>query len=159
MNVNILVETEGLSNEAWLDYRRMGIGGLDVATLLGINKWKSELDLWLETTGQAEGLVVENEAMQWGTIMEPVIRKHFAEVTGKTVVEVKAMLQYPQYPYMLANIDGLTEDYNGNPAILEVKTASEYKRGEWENGIPVYYETQIQHYLADTAFRWPMSLC
>ena len=147
---NILVETEGLSKEAWLNYRRMGVGGSDVAALLGISRWKSELDLWLEKTGQTDGLVVENEAMQWGTIMEPVIRNHFAAVTGKTVVEVKAMLQHPQHSYMLANIDGLTEDDNGNPAILEVKTASEYKRSEWENGIPVYYETQIQHYLAVT---------
>lgn len=147
---NILVETEGLSKEAWLNYRRMGIGGSDVAALLGISKWKSELDLWLEKTGQTDGLVMENEAMQWGTIMEPVIRDHFAAVTGKRVVEVKAMLQHPQHSYMLANIDGLTEDDNGNPAILEVKTASEYKRSEWENGIPVYYETQIQHYLAVT---------
>lgn len=127
---NILVETEGLSKEAWMNYRHMGIGGSDVAALLGVSKWKSELDLWLEKTNQTDDLAVENEVMQWGTIIEPVIRNHFAAVTGKRVLEVKAMLQCPQRSYMLANIDGLTEDDNGNPAILEVKTASEYKRSE-----------------------------
>lgn len=147
---NILVETAGLSKEEWLRYRNMGIGGSDVAALLGISKWKSELELWLEKTGQGNALVQENEAMQWGTIMEPVIRNHFMEVTGKPVVEVKAILQHPSYPFMLANIDGLTVDDEGNPAILEIKTASEYKRGEWEQGVPVYYQTQVQHYLCVT---------
>ena len=144
---NILVETAGLSKEEWLRYRNMGIGGSDVAALLGISKWKTELELWLEKTGQGDALVQENEAMQWGTIMEPVIRTHFSEITGKPVVEVKAILQHPAHLYMLANIDGLTVDDEGNPAILEIKTASEYKRSEWENGVPVYYQTQVQHYL------------
>lgn len=74
---------------------------------------------------------------------------HLLDIMGR-VVEVKAMLQHPKHTYRLANIDGLTEDDNGNPAILEVKTAGVHRRGEWENGIPVYYETQVQHYLAVT---------
>lgn len=150
MNAIILVETEGLSKEQWLRYRKQGIGGSDVSCLLGINKWKSEIELWLDKTNQTNDPVEENEAMQWGTIMEPIIRKHFADATGKTVVEVKAMLQHPQHPFMLADVDGLTTDDKGNPAILEIKTASEYKRAEWENDIPSYYQTQVQHYLCVT---------
>lgn len=150
MNANILVETEGLSREEWLRYRKSGIGGSDVAAILGISKWNSAISLWLDKTNQTNEPVEENEAMQWGTIMEPIIRNHFAEVTGKTVVEVKAMLQHPEYPFMLADVDGLTEDDEGHPAILEIKTASEYKRSEWENDIPSYYQTQVQHYLCVT---------
>lgn len=150
MNANILVETEGLSREKWLRYRKCGIGGSDVAAILGISKWNSAISLWLDKTNQTNEPVEENEAMQWGTIMEPIIRNHFAEVTGKTVVEVKAMLQHPEHPFMLADVDGLTTDDEGNPAILEIKTASEYKRAEWENDIPSYYETQVQHYLCVT---------
>ena len=150
MNANILVETEGLSREEWLRYRKCGIGGSDVAAILGISKWNSAISLWLDKTNQTNEPVEENEAMQWGTIMEPIIRNRFAEVTGKTVVEVKAMLQHPQHPFMLADVDGLTTDDEGNPAILEIKTASEYKRAEWENDIPSYYQTQVQHYLCVT---------
>ena len=150
MNANILVETEGLSREEWLRYRKCGIGGSDVAAILGISKWNSAISLWLDKTNQTNEPVEENEAMQWGTIMEPIIRNHFAEVTGKTVVEVKAMLQHPEHPFMLADVDGLTTDDEGNPAILEIKTASEYKRSEWENDIPAYYQTQVQHYLCVT---------
>ncbi len=151
MNVNVLVQTDNLSKEEWLSYRRQGIGGSDVSCLIGINKWKSELELWLDKTNSEESEPVEeNEAMQWGTIMEPIIRNHFAEVTGKEVIELKAMLQHPKYPFMLADVDGITVDDNGNPAILEIKTASEYKRNEWETGVPAYYLTQVQHYLCVT---------
>ena len=153
MFANVLVETEGLSREEWLKWRKRGIGGSDISCLLGINKWKSEIELWLDKTNQTNELPAENEAMQWGNIMEPVIRNHFAEVTGKPVIEVKAMLQHPEYPYMLADVDGLTVDDSGNPAILEIKTASEYKRSEWEEDVPAYYQTQIQHYLCVTGIR------
>lgn len=153
MNANILVETKGLSREEWLKYRKMGIGGSDVAAILGISRWRSAIDLWLDKTNQTNDTIEENEAMEWGNIMEPVIRSHFAKVTGKKVVEVHAMLQYPKYPFMLADVDGITTDDKGNPAILEIKTASEYKRGDWEDGVPAYYEIQVQHYLFVTGLK------
>ena len=153
MNANILVETDNLSKEEWLRYRKQGIGGSDVSCLLGINKWKSEIELWLDKTNQTNAPVEENEAIQWGTIMEPIIRNHFAEVTGKTVVELKAMLQHPEHPFMLADVDGVTVDDSGNPAILEIKTASEFKRSDWDEGVPAYYQTQVQHYLCVTGIQ------
>lgn len=153
MKAEILVETEGLSSEDWLKYRKRGIGGSDVAAILGISKWKSAVGLWLDKTNQSSEPEEENEAMQWGNIMEPVIRNHFAEVMGKPVAEVKAMLRHPEYPFMLADVDGVTVDDEGNPAILEIKTASEYKRGEWEDDIPPYYQTQVQHYLCVTGVK------
>ncbi len=153
MNANILVETDGLSNEEWLRWRKKGIGGSDVSCLLGINKWKSEIELWLDKTNQTNEPMQDNEAMEWGRIMEPIIRSHFEEVTGKTVLKIKAILQHPEHPFMLADVDGVTVDDEGNPAILEIKTASEYKRSEWEEGVPNYYQTQVQHYLCVTGLR------
>jgi putative phage-type endonuclease len=150
MSANILVETERLSHEECLRWRKKGIGGSDVSAILGINKWTSAIELWLDKTNQKNDPVEVNEAMQWGTILEPIIRDHFAAVTGKTVMEVKAMLQHPDHPFMLADVDGVTTDDNGDPAILEIKTASEYKRDEWLEGVPTYYKTQVQHYLCVT---------
>ncbi len=147
MDANILVETEGMERREWLRWRKKGIGGSDVSCLLGINKWKSEMELWLDKTNQTDEEEPENEAMEWGRIMEPVIRSHFSAVTGRAVIEVKAILQHPDCPFMLADVDGITTDGDGNPAILEIKTASEFKRPEWEDGIPAYYETQVQHYM------------
>ena len=150
LNVNVLVNTEGLSREEWLKYRKRGIGGSDVAALLGISKWTSAVALWLDKTNQTNEPEEVNEAMRWGQLLEPVIREQFRQITGRPVVEVKAILQHPQYPFMIADIDGLTVDEDGAPAILEVKNVSEYKRSEWSQGVPAYYETQIQHYLLVT---------
>ena len=150
MKTNILVSTENLSTEEWLRWRQKGIGGSDVAPILGISKWSSAIDIWLSKTNQKRDEVVENEAMTWGKILEPVIRDHFREVTGRKVIEVHAILQNEEHPFMIADIDGLTTDDNGEPAILECKCVSEFKRSEWETDIPVYYRTQVEHYLAVT---------
>lgn len=124
MFANVLVETDKLSKEEWLKWRKRGIGGSDVSCLIGINKWKSEIELWLDKTNQTNEISEETEIQMWGHIMEPVLRNHFTEVTGKTVIELKAMLQHPEYPFMLADVDGITVDDDNNPAILEIKTAS-----------------------------------
>ena len=150
MKTNILVSTENLSTEEWLRWRQKGIGGSDVAPILGISKWSSAIDIWLSKTNQKRDEVVENEAMTWGKILEPVIRDRFREVTGRKVIEVHAILQNEEHPFMIADIDGLTTDDNGEPAILECKCVSEFKRSEWETDIPVYYRTQVEHYLAVT---------
>lgn len=94
MNANILVETEGLSREKWLRYRKQGIGGSDVAAILGISKWNSAISLWLNKTNQTEDDTQENEAMEWGTIMEPVIRNHFAIVWCKKEAEEKVYIRF-----------------------------------------------------------------
>lgn len=151
MGTNILVSTENLSNEEWLRWRQKGIGGSDVAPILGISKWSSVVDIWLSKTNQKHDDCVQNEAMTWGHILEPVIRNHYREVTGKKVIEVHAILQNEEHPYMLANIDGLTETPSGEPAILECKCVSEYKRSEWDNdSVPYYYVVQAMHYMVVT---------
>lgn len=157
MGTRILVNTEGMSNEEWLKWRKKGLGGSDIAAILGISKWSSAIDIWLQKTNQKFDETIENEAMTWGKILEPVIREQFKQKTGKKVVEVHSILQNEEYRFMLADLDGLTEDSEGNPAILEIKCVSEYKRSEWDNDqIPYYYMTQVMHYLAvtglDTAF-------
>ena len=52
MNANILIETENLSKEEWLRVRKHGLGGSDISILLGINPWRSELEVWLDKTNQ-----------------------------------------------------------------------------------------------------------
>lgn len=152
MQAKVLVETGNLTNEEWLRYRKQGIGGSDVSSILGINPWKSKLELWMDKTSDEVQITPSNEAMEWGNIMEPVIREHFSLTTGKRVQTLDAILQHHQHQFMLADVDGITVDDHGNPAILEIKTASEYKRTEWDNGVPAYYQSQVQHYLTVTGY-------
>ena len=151
MNAKIMVETGDLSRAEWLEYRRKGIGGSDVAAILGLSRWKSPVGVWMDKTGQIPISDEQNDAMRWGTILEGTVREHFQNVTGRKVVELKAILQHPKYDFMLADLDGITLDDNGNPAIFEAKTASAFKLSEWEDGkLPIYYHTQIAHYFEVT---------
>ena len=42
----VLVSTENLTEQEWLAYRRRGIGGSDVAAILGISPFRTARDLY-----------------------------------------------------------------------------------------------------------------
>lgn len=138
-----------ISREEWLQLRKNGIGGSDAAVACGLSRWKSRLMLYLEKTS-ADVEDIDNEAMYWGRTMEPILRQEFAKRTGFTVQEVPFMFACKEYPWMLANIDGLVTEPDGSKALLEIKTASGFKAKEWEDGLPSEYYLQVQHYLCVT---------
>ena len=47
MNAIVAASTENMSREAWLEFRKKGIGGSDVAAACGLSQWKSPVALWL----------------------------------------------------------------------------------------------------------------
>lgn len=141
-----VIDTKSMTHKDWLKQRRLGIGGSDVATILGLNKYSSPYQLWLDKTGQIE--IDESEvsdAAHFGNVLEEVVAKEFTERTGKKVRRANRMFQHDQYPFLLANID---RDIVGENAILECKTASMYLADRWEGeDIPEQYICQVQHYM------------
>ena len=55
-----------------------------------------------------------------------------------------------KHDFMVANVDGEVTDpqFAGKKGVLEIKTAGERMRDQWENGPPHHYMLQLQHYLA-----------
>jgi predicted phage-related endonuclease len=47
-----LVDTRTLDRSQWLEVRHGGIGSSDAATAVGLNPYKSPLELWAEKTGR-----------------------------------------------------------------------------------------------------------
>lgn len=47
-----LVKTHKLGRDEWLGVRKQGIGSSDAAAAVGLNPYKSQLELWLEKTGR-----------------------------------------------------------------------------------------------------------
>lgn len=146
-----IVSTECMTHEQWLQWRTKGIGGSDASIICGINKYKSAMQLWLEKTGRIEPEEA-GEPAYWGSVLEPIIREEFAKRTRLHVHIVKAILQHPEHPFMLANLDGVIEDPEHGNCIFEAKTASVYLADQWEDTIPEVYMLQIQHYMAVTDF-------
>ena len=147
----VLAPTEGLPYEDWLDYRRMGIGGSDASVVCGINKWKSPVELWMEKTGQLPDSE-SGEAAYWGTVLEGLVKDEFAKRTGIEVIPVKQILRSEEYPFMLANIDGVCQHPIYGSCVFEAKTSSAYRESEWRDATPDEYVLQVQHYCAVTGY-------
>ena len=147
--MRVVVKTNNLTREDWLKYRTGGIGGSDVSIIAGINPFKSVHQLWLEKTGQVEPEQTESEFAHFGTLLEPIVRKEFTERTGIKVRQKHMLLQSEEYPFMYADLDGVINE-DGELAIFEAKTASQYKMDTWEEDVPAGYILQVQHYMAVT---------
>ena len=150
MTARVLVSTAKLDREEWLEWRRKGIGGSDVAAIAGLSPWKSPVAVWLEKTGQIQQ-EEPGEAAYWGTVLEDVVAREFTIRTGLKIRRRNAILQHPEYPWMLANVDRMIV---GKNAGLECKTTSAYNVKEWEGDeIPAQYILQVQHYMAVTGYQ------
>lgn len=147
--MRVLVKTNNLAREEWLKWRTKGIGGSDVSVIAGINKFRSVFQLWAEKTGQAEPEEKESDFSHFGNILEPIVKKEFTRRTGLKVRAKRMLLQSEEYPFMLADLDGVV-NADGEMCIFEAKTASAYKQGIWEHGVPEEYQLQVQHYMAVT---------
>ena len=104
--------------EAFLAERMKGIGGSDVAAILGLSKWSTPYDVWQSKLGLADP-TPDNDAMKWGRLLEPVVRQAYAERTGLAVAVPSDPLVMPGYDFARANLDGIREDGR----IVEIKTA------------------------------------
>ncbi|MGG7056080.1 YqaJ viral recombinase family protein [Nitrosomonas sp. ANs5] len=148
------MRTKAMPREEWLAIRKQGIGSSDAAAAVGLNPYMSQLELWLEKTGRDEGLPKadpfnEESPMYWGNILEPIVATHYSHRTGNRVRRVNAVLQHPDLPWMLANID--REIIGASDVqILECKTAGINGTRLWKEGVPEYVQLQVQHQLAVT---------
>lgn len=125
----------------WHAERRLGIGGSDCAAALGLSKFKTPYQLYLEKIGQTEP---EDESWEMlrGKAMEPALCQHYANETGREVMLMKQAIVSDEYPFMRYNPDGMTPG-----RLQEFKTAA-FGREWGEVGtdeIPQEYLLQVQH--------------
>lgn len=144
------------TQEMWQTYRQnqLGIGGSDIATVLGINKYKTRRRLWAEILGIVEREdISEKAAVKMGHKLEPIVADLFAEETGYKVRKNNWLLQHDTIDYLFANIDREVILPDGKKAVLECKTANSRMAKYWqENTVPKEYMAQIQFYLMITGY-------
>jgi putative phage-type endonuclease len=151
-----LVGTKALPREDWLAVRKGGIGSSDAASAVGLNPYKSQLELWMEKTGRDGALPKldphdEESPAYWGNILEPIVASHYSKRSGNRVRRINAVLQHPdpELPWMLANIDREVIGAD-DVQILECKTAGINGARLWKEGVPEYVQLQVMHQLAVT---------
>ena len=153
-NPYVLVVTEGLSREEWLEYRRQGIGGSDAPAVLGVSPFGTARDVYYD---KLKIVSYEDPDENWvrkemGNLLEDLVAQIFHVRTGYPIYKIKKMFYHPDYPFMLADIDFFTILPNGETAILEIKTTTQDALDKWWLGdkeiVPVNYEIQGRHYMA-----------
>ena len=151
----------------FLTARRAGIGGSDIGAIMGLSKWKSPVDVWLDKTGRVEPDLEMSEAAYFGVELESFVAAEYSKRSGNKVQRVNQIIKHPQHAWMLANIDRavvadgsrarLDKDGNltGIKGLLECKTASAYLEREWsDESAPLAYVAQCQWYMAITGAEW-----
>lgn len=149
----IVADTSKMSRDEWLEIRKKSIGGSEIAAVIGMNRWKTPFAVWAEKTGRVDSSVQQSESMYWGTVMEAILREEFSKRTGYAVKEAHYIFASIDNPFLTANIDGYVDLGNGEYAVLEIKTAGNYAESDWNDGCPIEYFCQVQHYLYITGMK------
>jgi putative phage-type endonuclease len=142
------MNTNDMTHNEWLAARRKGLGGSDAGAILGLNKWSSPLDVYLDKIGQSEP-IEDNDAMYWGRTLEDIVADEYSKRTGNKVRRINRILQHKDHPFILANLD---RDLISKKGILECKTA--FRPEGWgadgTDEVPESYLAQVMHYMAVT---------
>lgn len=136
--------------DEWLALRRQGIGGSDMGKLLGVSRWGTPLDVWLDKTGRAVE-TDDNESMWLGRTLEDAVARRYAAEKGVRVERYGFML-IDRKNRLVGNVDRLVA-IEGKAAhkgevrtskALEIKTSGQMP---WDE-LPSHYQAQVHTYMA-----------
>ena len=135
------ISTISMSYDDWLAKLGESIGASESGAILGLNPWKTAVDVWIEKTNETEPLE-DNLNMRLGRDLEPIIQKLFEEETGLKVRKDHKIRIDDEYIFITTNLDGIVI---GEKVPVEYKTMT-----KWDGDIPDYYYCQIQHQMMVT---------
>lgn len=144
------------SREEWLEMRMKGIGGSDVSSIMGHNRWRTRKDVY--RSKYFLDPQITNDAIEFGNAFEPIIFQSFKNKykdTYETLDYKDIMFRNLFVPYFQASLDGvLVEKATNKVGILEIKT-TQFKKSKWyysdgTNGVPQEYIDQAIHYFNTT---------
>lgn len=138
--------------ETFHEQRRTGIGGSDIAAIMGLDPYRGPADVWDEKMGLRPRSAPSRPA-QAGLALEPIIRRLYEEATGRRVRRSTRLRRHPKDRWLIAHVDGIVEE---RPAgIFEAKAPgmrhfAKIKR----EGLPAAWILQLQHYLLTLGVSW-----
>lgn len=157
-----------VDHSAWLEARKRGLGGSDAGAAVGVNKYRSNIDLWREKTGLTEHEDISDKpSVKFGKQAEKHIRALFALEHPEYSLEYHELYMYinDDHPFIYATLDGELTDENGRRGVLEIKTAAIQNAAQWREWIgkdpntgealpriPNAYYAQVLHQLAATGW-------
>lgn len=139
--------------EAWLKNRTRGIGGSDISAVVGLNPYKTNVELWMEKTGQTTPEdISEKDYVKYGTEAECHLRELFKLDFPQYSVDYVENNSFTnsKYPWAVASLDGWLTDEDGRRGVWECKTTNilqSMQKEKWRNQIPMNYYCQCLFYM------------
>lgn len=153
-----MVEMKILKDRAeWL-HNRSRIGGSDASCIVGMNPYRSNVELWQIKTGQlVPEDISEQPYVKYGTNAEEHLRELFKLdfPEYQVLYEENNMWLNDKMPFAHASLDGWLIDQEGRKGIWECKTTNilqSMQKEKWNHRIPDNYYIQVLHYLMVTEF-------
>lgn len=132
------------------ELRKSGLGATDASAVLGLNPWRTPLQVWAEKKGLAPE-TEETPAMRWGLLMEPLLSAEYERATGRRLYAPEIVYHHPVHDFLLCSPDRLVQ---GERRGVELKTASAFAAGEWgrpgTDQVPQHYLIQCLQCMAIT---------
>lgn len=126
----------------WHTARAGGLGGSEIAAVVGLSPWESRFSLWHRKAGEI-GPAEVTAPMEWGTRLEPAILDKFAENhPDVTLARPAGTWCHPDRPWQIANPDAIIDG-----AVVDAK-CSRFGDG-WGAGpgdVPVHIRCQMLWY-------------
>lgn len=143
--------TDDEVNAQWLAARMQGVGGSDVAAIMGLSPWRSPYQVWADKVLGITQDISDKPAVMWGNILEPVVGEHYKSLhPDHRVRRVNGIAHSIERPWAQASIDYEVNVPGRGWGVLEIKTAGLRSAPHWEDGVPIFYQTQVAHYLSVT---------
>ncbi len=148
------------NHAAWLKNRKKYLGGSDVSCILGLNPYKTNVQLYREKKGLVEpDDLSDNPLVQYGSKAEEYIRGLFALDRSDLKVEYIKYNSWrnTDYPFAAASLDGWSTDEKGRKGIFECKTSTittSQQANKWKDQIPDNYFCQVLFYLGVTEWEY-----
>ena len=144
---------EAARKEAWLAERRKHITGTDVAAILGISPWRTDMQVWLDKKHLVEQ--EDSEQLRWGRRLERAILEGYSEGIGQTLdlFEYHLMVATCQ-PILAASLDARWKNPDHRPVDAKnIRRKNEEWGVEGTGDVPPYYAVQLaaQMLVTDTA--------
>lgn len=148
-----------VTKQQWLEERKKGIGGSDASAVIGMNPYKTNIQLWEEKTGKKEAEDISNkDYVQYGINAEYHLRELFKLDYPQYQVTYNQFKMYknPEHQFIFATLDAeLIDRDTGEKGILEIKTTNilqSMQKEKWNDKIPGNYYVQCLAQLLATGW-------
>lgn len=136
-----------IDRKEFLLRRKSGIGGSDVAAIMGVSKYRTAYDVWRDKVTD-EIREEQSSVLKIASYLEDYAAKEYEAATGRKTRRLNVELVHDTHKFLKGNIDRqILLDRKRGMGILECKALSTYNfRNVKMHGLPADYICQMQHY-------------